>query len=291
MQPIERWDDLRLVLAIERHASLKTAAANLGLNVSTVSRRLDALETRLGHRLFDRSPDGTLPTAAAETLVPFAQAMEQAVADGSRALEGFESAPEGVVRIAAPPGLADYLLAPSLARLCDRYPGLKVELVADIGYADLARHEADLALRTRRPQAGDLVTQRLGEASYVVAAATDRPIRKLKDVRWITYCSDLDHLPETAWILDQVPSDRIVLRSNSFSAQLNAARAGLGAVLIARPYLASAGLHPVPVLQRRVRRLPVGALWLAGHRALRDVPRIAATWDFLRDEWTRVIAS
>jgi DNA-binding transcriptional LysR family regulator len=109
--------DAQVLLALLRARSFSGAGVRLGVNASTVSRRLDALEAALGVHLFDRTPDGVLPTAAAEELGPHAEAMERAAAGLALAAQGREALPEGEVRLTAPPGVAEFLIAPALPRL------------------------------------------------------------------------------------------------------------------------------------------------------------------------------
>ncbi len=283
------WDDLELVLMLGRGRSLANAATKLGVNTSTVGRRLDALEAGLGVHLFDRSPTGMAPTELAEALLPVAEAMERSVADALRLVEHRETEPEGLVRITAPPGIANWFIAPSLVELHERYPKLIVELDAAVGYADLTRREADIALRGARPRSGDLVTVRLTEADSVIVAAPsvlDRvgKLDRLDAIDWITWGPELAGLPDARWITANVDAKRIVLRTSSMDAQIQAARTGLGAILVGRPFIEWIGLGEVPLTRNLTRRLPAtptGALWLVGHRGLRDVPRIRAVWDFI----------
>lgn len=292
MQMVEdlRWDDLKVLLALFRAGSLKRASHELGVNISTVSRRLDALETLVGAHLFDRTPEGTWPTAAAEQLVPFAERMERAAHEFARGLSGFEVEPEGTVRITAPPGVVDAFIAPALVDLVQAYPRLRIQIVSSIGYADLTRHEADLALRLLRPATGDLVSTRLATHPFLVVAAPTHAaavgrLRKPEDTRWVTWGEDLAHLPDARWIDEHVPRERVVLETSSMSAQLAAVRAGLGAMLAPVPYADLPGLTAMdctPRLRRSLAALPEGTLWLVGHRALREVPRIAAVWGWIK---------
>jgi DNA-binding transcriptional LysR family regulator len=288
-----RWDELHLVLALLRSGSLKSAATELKVNVSTVSRRLDAMEEALGQVLFDRTPDGTRPTEAATLMAPFAEEMEQAAARAALAVQGLEAEPEGLVRITAPPGVADHFIATALPKLFKRYPKLRIELLSTVSYADLSRREADLALRAMRPSTGDLVSARLGVAKRVVCVAP-KLARKLgcvddfKALPWITYAEDLNHLPEVEWVLKQVPAEQIMLRSNSITAQLEAVRAGAGVRLEASPFVELPGLTELSLsdrLSRVLAQVPSGALYLVGHRALRAVPRISAVWQFLQEHF------
>lgn len=290
-----RWDDLKVLLALHRRGSLKRAAEELGVNISTVSRRLDALEELLGAHLFDRTPEGVRPTAAAEQLVPHAEGMERAALGFVRGLEGFEVEVEGVVRITAPPGLVDSFIAPALPELCDAHPRLRIQILASVGYADLTRREADLALRMMRPAAGDFVATRLASHPWCVVAspAHAAALGKLREpdaTRWVTWGEELAHLPDARWLAANVSRERVVLETSSMTAQLEAVRAGLAAMVVPRAYAGLSGLATVRcsrAIEKSIAALPEGTLWLVGHRALREVPRIAVVWEWLKGGFER----
>jgi DNA-binding transcriptional LysR family regulator len=287
--PNLRWDDLRVLLAAYRAGTLLGAAAELETHASTVGRRLEALEQALGHHLFDRTSTGLEATELAESLVPLAEAMESRVADVARVLEGRETEPEGWVRVTAPPGMATYFVAPLLPQLYARHPGIRVELVPSVDYADLTRREADIALRSRPPSAGDLVTKRLIEVGLEPYGSPELvaelgKLRSLDQAPWITWAERLAHLPDARWIAANVCPTRVVLTCGTFEPQLEAARVGLGLMLLGGPYGTLTGLVPArltPALRRKLPAFPRGAIHMVGHRALREVPRIAAVWSFL----------
>jgi DNA-binding transcriptional LysR family regulator len=295
MQNEYAWDDVRVFLALWRARTLSAAASRLGVNPSTVGRRLDALEAALGVRLYDRTPDGVLPTEAAEQLLGYAEQVEHAAVGLGGAVSGFEAAPEGTVRLTATPPVAEDLIAPSIARLRKQHPGLLVELDASVPYADLARREADIAVRLSRPTSGDLVSVKLADVPSVVAAS--RPLAAslgalgaLGDAPWIAWEGSLGHLPDARWVAAHVPPGAVVLRTNSIGAQLRAAQNGAGVLLIASGQARARGLVEVKLTKRLRESLspaPMNALWLVTHRALRHVPRIAAVWTFLVEEAVR----
>jgi len=282
------WGQVRLFLAVAREKSLSGASARLGLDVSTVSRRLDRLEEEVGAALFDRTRDGTTPTALAEQMLPHAEEMELAAIRFAAASAAGELEVEGTVRLTVLPGIADTFVAPALPKLFERYPRLIVELDASIGYADLTRHEADLAIRSMRPTSGELVALKLITARSVPLAspAYARELGRLKslaDARWIAWGADLAQLPDSLWLRKHAPAVTPVLRTSHFASQLAAARAGLGVTLAARPFAQGTLVevaHAKP-LEAAWAELPEGSLWLVGHKALRQVPRIAAVWDFV----------
>jgi DNA-binding transcriptional LysR family regulator len=296
-EPLD-WNDVRVLLALCRKRTLRGAAQLLSVNASTVGRRLEALEASLGARLFDRMQDGLAPTAAAEQLLAHAERIEQAALGLVSAAEGFEREPEGVVRITAPPGVADHFVAPGLERLLARFPRLRIELDASIGYSDLTRREADLALRTSRPDSGDLIAVKLAEEPDAVlgSSAYVRELGRLErfaDARWLDWGADLAQLPSARFLRERVPESAVVLRSSSINALLAAAESGLGLVILSARFaqsqrwqtLVSAEL--AQKLDKELALLPRLPLFLVGHRALREVPRVAAVWNFIVDEFAR----
>ena len=288
-----RWDDLRVLLAVFRQGSLKRAARDLGVNISTVSRRLDALEATTRLHLFDRAREGTLPTAAAERLLPFAERMEHAAQGLAQGLQSLEAEPEGGVRLTAPPGFVHHFLAPRLGRLCDAYPRLRVQVIASIGYADLTRQEADLALRIGRPEAGDFVTRQVATHGWAVVAAPAHAaaLGSLRDpaaTRWVTWGPELAHLPDRQWVDSHVPRGCVRLLTSSMTAQIEAVRSGYGVMLAPAVYAELPGLCAVACsreLRKSLAALPRGSLWLVTHRALREVPRIAVVWSWLEKQF------
>jgi DNA-binding transcriptional LysR family regulator len=284
------WDQVRVFLAVARAGQLAGAASRLGLDVSTVSRRLDRLEAELGVHLFDRTREGTVATAAAEAMLPAAEDMERGLAQFAAAVDAVETTAEGVVRLTAPPGLADAFIAPLLARFARRFPRVAVELDASVGYADLTRRDADLALRATRPRSGDLIAVRLVSTpslpmtSPAYAAELGR-LKRWSDARWIGYAADLAQIPTARWVNERTGAAP-VLRTSHFPSQVAAAVAGVGVMLASEPFRFVRRIVPIAisrVLQPDWDALPVEELWLVGHRALRTVPRIAALWDFLAE--------
>ena len=148
------WEQIRLFLAVMREGSLAAAGARLSLDVSTVSRRLDRLEERLGAALFDRTREGTSPTLVAEQMLAHAEEMELSATRFAAAGAQVETAVEGTVRLTVMPGIADVFVAPRLAELHRRNPKLVVELDASVSYADLTRREADVG-RSRRARGAE----------------------------------------------------------------------------------------------------------------------------------------
>jgi DNA-binding transcriptional LysR family regulator len=163
------WDDLRFVLAIARSGNLRAAAAALGVNHSTMFRRLNTAEAALGAKLFERLATGYRPTDAGQRLVEAAERIETEALALDRELTGRDTRLTGTLRVTASETLAFGTLTGEIARFRERHPGIVVEMLVDNRVLDLSRREADVALRATRPTQGDLFG------------------RKLADVRWCFY--------------------------------------------------------------------------------------------------------
>ena len=293
--PGVRWDEVRVFLALYRERSLAEAGAALGLDASTVSRRLATLEESLAARLFDRTRDGLVPTEGAELLLPAAEEMAAAHARFLDDASGLEREAEGTVRLSVPPGLAEAFVAPALVRLRAKYPRLHVELDASLRFSDLTRREADIAIRTRRPEVGDLVSVKVGERRWTPMIAKSRasklaPAKSWKAFGWIGWADDMQSFPPARWLERHVPRSAVVLSTSSIAAQSSAVEAGLGVALLPPVYARHARVAPLRTaasLGSSVDELPTSETWLVGHRALRSVPRVAAAWSFLVDEFKR----
>ncbi|MFO0663161.1 MAG: LysR family transcriptional regulator [Polyangiaceae bacterium] len=288
-----QWADIRIFLAIYRHKTLGIAAKRLGLDTSTMSRRLTALEEALGVRLFERTRAGLLATHSAEQMLPAAEAMDAAFGRITRDVSSVEASAEGIVRLSASPGVADLFVAPALPRLLELHPRITIELDVSRRALDLTRHEADLALRSSHPSGSDLMITKLGSARWVAAGAPEvveraGRVRSWTDVPWIAWDHDLASFPPARWLSLHAPNAKVALRTSHSTSQLVAAEAGLGMVLAPEAYLKLRKLAPLRYaegLDADAAAWPTDDLWLVGHRALREVPRVAAVWNFFAGEF------
>jgi len=279
-----RWDDLRLFLAAYRTRSLTAGARKLGLNQSTMSRRLGAFESALGARLFDRTPEGLVATALAELLLPPAEKAEEAANDAARLASLSDRGVEGEVRIALSEGMAFYLLAPALPRLRERHEGLRISMVVSTRIADLTRREADLAIRFVRPSSGDLVARRAFAGEYALFGSPDLlarlgPSRRaVQDIDFVGWGEAQDGFGEARW--ERQKKLRIVARADAMTVRVAMAQAGIGAIEMAREF----GSRVPGLVELDTPPLSLKAeAWLVTHRALQDVPRVRAVWDFVEE--------
>lgn len=286
------WDDVRLFLALTRSGTLTKAAKAAGVDVSTMSRRLVALEQAVGATLFIRSREGVRPTEAAETLLADAELVAESMGRIERVTAGFETSPEGVVRLAVLPSLTESLVIPLLPKLRARFPKIVLEVSSSQLLMDLSRREADVAIRTVRPRSGELVSVKLFDAPYAFFAArrVARALARTQPLPLIDWTADLAMSPAARWLAQHAPDAQRVLRSNVLSGHLTAAQHGLGLVLVpVQLGERTPGLVRVDLPRFRGLDTPREELWLVGHQALRHVPRVQAVWEFLRAETARLL--
>ncbi len=290
-----QWDDARIFLAIARAGSLSGASAALGLGVATVSRRLDRLESALSMPLFSRHQSGYRLTADGQALLAPAEALEQAAqALGDAAHSQAQVA--GVVRLATAENLANPLIAPSLVPLFARHPDLRVQLASGVQTLNLHRRDADLAVRMTQPEAGHLTIRRLGtlgfglygSAGYVQGraggngSAGTHGSDPFEGDAFIGWDDSHAHLPAARWMARALRGRPCRLETNTLSAQLAAAQAGLGLAVLPHFLARQAGL--VCVEPQLGADQPI---WLAMHADLAHSRRVRAVADHLIELFER----
>jgi DNA-binding transcriptional LysR family regulator len=155
------WNDIKVFLALFRGRSVRSAAGELGMSHSTVSRHLTDLETSLGAVLFTRSRDGLLATATADQIFAKAERVEGEVLDLQREADTLDTVLAGQVRVTAPPLLSQYMLMPHLAAFAREYPRIEISLHSSFAIDDLMKGAADVAFRSQFNPNDNLVGRRL----------------------------------------------------------------------------------------------------------------------------------
>lgn len=268
------WDDLRTFLAIARQGTLSAAARTLGVTQPTMGRRLAALEARSGARLLQRLPGGYALTPLGEAVLGNAERAEAEVLAAERAITGKDVALEGIVRLTTVDTLAARIIAPALAALQLRHPGIVVELVPDTRSLSLSKREADIALRMSRFEGHEVSARRVGTLAIGLYTARERVERVGEgEVRLITGLDDQTHLPEAKWLKEAFPGALIGFRSNSREVQLQATLAGAGVAALARY---RADLEPGLVRVFPAKPDLTRDIWLGVHIDMRHMPRVRA---------------
>ncbi|KYF77408.1 LysR family transcriptional regulator [Sorangium cellulosum] len=276
------WADLRLFLEVARTGSFSAAARKLGVEQSTVSRRMAAFERALRGAVFDRRPGGSMLTPLGERLRRHVEAMEAGADQLVREASGHEKEVEGLVRLALTESIAVHGVIPRvLPVLAERHPRVSVHLLTSYEAADLGHREAEIAVRFFRPKSGDLVAARIVTLPTVPVAHRKLSKKSRDELDWIGV--DLGRIPtvEEDYQRRHVKKAPKVVVS-SYIAQIEAVRAGLGAAV-----LPSSALDLDADLVELDLGLPAGPvleLWLVTPRSLRHVPRIAAVWSALEEQ-------
>jgi DNA-binding transcriptional LysR family regulator len=230
------WDELRTFIEVSRDGSLSAAARRLDLTQPTVGRHIDALETALGLSLFTRSPRGLTPSPAALALAPHAETMAAAAAALTRAASGEVAADSGVVRLTASDVIGCEVLPPMLAAFHALHPGITVELVLTNRTEDLARRDADIAVRMVRPTQAGLVARRIGASriklyahrGYITRFGAPRSLADLQNHCLIGFDRDNRSFRGAGDFGRSLKREDFGFRSDSDLAQLAALRAGAG---------------------------------------------------------------
>lgn len=280
------WNDLRYFLCVARTGSLSKASSDLGVSVSTVSRRIIELEANLGATLFSRSPTGYTLTLEGERVLKGAEMVEAAIFAVERSAYGLADTPSGTVRLATSENIATDLVIPALPEFRERYPSIRLEIVTSTMTAELESQEADIALRVVRPERGNLKIRRLGRMTYSVYGRRDYleahpPIAQdpLKGRSFIAWDQTHGHLPAAVWLAHRVPDMDIALVTSSLPTQIAAVQAGLGLAII--PDFLAVGEDLVQVLQSS--EVFASDVWLVVHSDISTSARVRAVGDFLVD--------
>ena len=232
------WDNLRYVLVVANKGSIAAAARELGVNRTTVLRRINIFQQNLNCRIFDRGDSGYVLTPEAEKMIDAAREVEGTLFDMQRQIAGHELKLEGELRVTTTDTFMLSLLGPHLASFQQTHPHIVVEVLMTNNVLDLNRRDADVAIRpTRSPDAG-LVGRRLCDVDFGVYAtrqllqSVDR--ERLFDARWIGFVDSIMHTPIGVWFNSAVDIRNICLRCDSFVAVRVAAESGIGLALLPR---------------------------------------------------------
>lgn len=278
-----RWDDLRILVELNRSGSLSETARRLGTRHSTISRRIDTLETSLGARLFDRTAKGYVPTPLGEKIAGEGQRLEDIAFSIERLARGESDFVTGNLRITAPPVLASFWIAPRLTPLLRENRGLHIELLGESSAANLSRREADIAVRLRLPADGNLRARRAGVLAFgLYGARTYLSETPSAEYSFCGYDEKLAGVPQEIY-LDRASAGRpVVFRANSLASLHAAVSSGVGLAVL--PHFLA---RDNPELQCIEDALDAWRdIWLLAHPDVTRSAAVRTTLDFL----TQVLA-
>lgn len=278
-RPLLAWSDFETVLAVARHGSVARACPALGVTHSTLLRKLDAIESRLRTRLFERSRGRYALTPAGHEIEQAASAFEPLAQAAENRVRGQDLRPSGTVRVAVASILVERLLPGVLVQFASAFPDVRIEIVASREHVSLSRREADVAIRVADEVPGWLVGRRLAQMEFRVYGprqarpeAAARPVAELAARRgWVGFERDARELKFDRWLEATVPDGNVVLRVDGFANALGMVRAGLGIALL--PAFVGEPLAELQALTGPIPELTT-PLWLVTHPELRNTMRV-----------------
>lgn len=279
------WDDVHFFLAVVQAGSLSAAATLLGVNHSTVLRRIGSLEDTLSTSLFDRLPGGYALTAPGHEFAERLAGVGEQIEAAHRHISSRDVEVRGTVRVAAPEMLFKTVLMPLMARFSQRYPAVQLQLVMTASHVSLTKREADVAVRVSNRPPENLVGRRIGRVQTALYASRDYlaslpPGASPADYRWVGLDECLSHLDSARWVARNVDPARIVMRVDTLGGMVEAVACGTGVGLL---LCSVADLRPE--LQRLAPPDPAldWSIWILTHPDLKQVARIRAFTEFLFD--------
>lgn len=284
------WDDVKYFLAVAQHGSTLAAAKALGLSQSTVHRRIAELERKIGRELVKRHATGYRLTEFGEEMLPYARQIEQAALAFEQRKATIERGEVGIIRVTCPEPIIYRITQSSLLdRFHARYPGLRVEFVMSDKYLDLAKGDADVALRSGDTDDDVLVGRKIADSLWAVYGSHKyierhgRPAR-VEDLgrhAMVGLDESMANHRAAKWLREVAPDAEIAARISSVLGLVSAAKSGIG--LTAMPTALGDAeadlvrvLGPIPELTRSWRLLT--------HPDVRKTPRVSAFFDFVNDE-------
>lgn len=274
------WDDLRIIKTLSECGNRSATAKKLGINVSTVSRRVAQVEKTLGVALFDHRRSGYMLTAEGAELRALGERVELDIVSVTRRVSRAGQGTLGKIRITTSDSLLLYFLTPIIADFKALNAGITIEVLVGNQTLSLARDESDIAVRATRKPAESLVGRRLATIAWAAYGSTgnapyDSPFGE--DQPWVSYSAGLAGLRATSYVESRVAANNIAYRTDSVAAASAAIAAGLGLGFL--PCMLG------DITPGLVRVGPVVAelsddLWLLTHQDIRKSRRVQAFMAF-----------
>ena len=277
---VMEWNDIRVFLAIAREGTLGAAARKLGQTQPTMGRRLRALESAIGHVLFQRTADGFVLTDEGAAMLPHAERIEEETLAIERQLAGQQAHLEGPLRITSSDWFGVHVLTPVLAEFARLQPRVTVELLTESRFFSLSRREADLAFRIRPFGESDVVSRKLLHmpyAAYMRRGGT-HPVGDGERDALIALEAAFAGTPDDSWLQRMLPQARVAFRSNSRDVQARMCAQGVGIAVL--PVVLGDRLPDVERIE--LREDPPGRdTWVGYHKDLRRLARLRALLDLV----------
>jgi DNA-binding transcriptional LysR family regulator len=285
------WNSLKVFLAIVRRGSLSGAANDLVVNHSTIFRRLNAFEKKIGGKLFERINNSYVLTVLGHELFDLAQNIENSFDDIDRHIVGKDFQPKGIVKITAPNNIAYRYLPRYISDFNVKYPEIRIELLVSNQEFNMSNRQADIAVRATSAPPEYLIGRQVSTLNWSVFASKKykdkfglpKDMGELKNYSLIGATGALRSLPTFTW-LDKHFADQVITRCDDLTAMSYFVESGQGLAFLpddqCRPEL------------KRLFNVQEGSpsnLWLLTHPDLRNVERIKLVMQYLTkafsNEW------
>jgi DNA-binding transcriptional LysR family regulator len=280
------WTDLQTFLAVVQTGQLTRAGSQLGVNGTTVTRRIRRLELRLGANLFEQTREGQILTEAGEKLLAKVEPMASAAAQVDFQSGGAKANLTGTLRISVSEGFGSWFLARHAPDFANLHPRLTLDIVANSGFLSLSKREADIAVMLSRPRAGPLMSRKLGDYTLQLFASgryletfghPTSPAQLAAGHRFVGYIPDLIYAPELRYLDEIYGGLTPQYRSSSINAQHRLIAAGIGmGVLPSFMGHADSSLHVI-MPDKRITR----TFWLVTHKDTYKLSRVDAGRDWI----------
>jgi DNA-binding transcriptional LysR family regulator len=281
------WNDLKHFLAVARHGSTLAAAKALGVNQSTVHRRLQELEAKLGQQLVIRRQTGYALTETGAEMVAYAARVEEAALAIERRIAAAKMSLQGPIILTCPEAVGIRLIrSPLVAMFEQQYPDASLEFVMSDRLLDLSKGEADIAIRGTEPDDESLFARKIADSRWAIYASRKylqkhgqpRSVTEIGEHALILFDVELAEHLSNRWLRTVAPNAGVGARCNSISGLLSAAKSGAG--LATLPIMIGDGEAELIRVLGPIADLTT-PFYLVGHRDLRHAPRIRAFIDFM----------
>ena len=282
------WNGLRYFLEVARTQRVSAAALRLGVQHSTVSRRIHALERELGTLLFDKSKaTGFTLTEEGVRFFAYAEQIEGTVLTAREEISGQSHTLSGHLRVGSTEGFGNYVLAPLMTDFQRRFPAITLDIMPVPRFISLSKREADIAISLERPQRGPYLCTKLHDYSLKLYGSTNYlaahgPIKKKTDLAghtFIGYVEELLFSDRLRYLDDVITNSQVIFKSTSVIAQYQAALQGQSLAILPC-FMAAQDPRLQSVLEDEV--IITRSFWMYCHEDLRHSRRVMALWDFLK---------
>ncbi len=274
------WDNLRYVLMVAKNGSIASAARVLGVNRTTVLRRIDSFQESLGCRIFQRGKSGYVLTLEAEKIIDAAREVESTLFNIQRQIEGRELRLEGELRVTTTDTLMVSKIGPHLASFHQKHQHISVTVSMSNNIMDLTRRDADIAIRPTKTPDAPLVGRRVADVYFNAYASLEYlntfPGLDWQSHHWVGFEPGLQATLPGKWMDSKIPGSKICLRSDSFVGLKVAAEQGMGLALL--PHYLGESSPLLQVVSAPTEELTTG-LWLLTHPDLVRSARVNAFMD------------